>query len=90
MEIIISRIFKKQAQKLVENKKALKEKINEVIVDFSGKGRRSNYYRKKLKGNYIGYEELQVGGDIRIVVRISFDEKKAVIQSIGSHSQLYG
>ncbi|MBI5413987.1 type II toxin-antitoxin system YafQ family toxin [Candidatus Peregrinibacteria bacterium] len=42
--------------------------------------------RKKLKGDWYGYEELQVGGDIRIIFREK--ENIAVLEAIGTHSQL--
>lgn len=86
MEIIFSKTFKKQAQKLVENRKNLKEKINDCIKDFSACGRQSPYYRKKLRGDWFGYEELQIGGDIRIIIKIRFKETEAVFEEIGTHS----
>lgn len=88
MELIISRRFKKNAQKIIQNKQNLKKRINDCLVDFSAKGRSSDFYRKSLKGKWYGYEELQVGGDIRIIIRIHPNKKKAVIEDIGTHSQL--
>ncbi|MBI5413981.1 type II toxin-antitoxin system mRNA interferase toxin, RelE/StbE family [Candidatus Peregrinibacteria bacterium] len=86
MEIIFSRNFKKQAKKISENSSSRKEKINTVIKDFSMQGRGSEFYRKKLKGNWYGYEELQLGGDIRIIFREKGNV--AVFEAIGTHSQL--
>jgi mRNA-degrading endonuclease YafQ of YafQ-DinJ toxin-antitoxin module len=88
MELIITKKFQKQAKKLVQNKSKLKEKIDIVLLDFSKFDRQSIYYRKKLTGNLFGYEELSVSGDLRIIVRINPDKKKAVLEIIGSHSQL--
>ena len=48
MEIILSKKFKKQAKKLVENRKNLKSKINLCIIDFQKNVRKSVFYRKKL------------------------------------------
>lgn len=92
MELIISKKFKKQAQKLVENKSSLRSKINECLIDFSKNAKKSKYYRKQLnrkqlKGNLYGYDELQIGGDIRIIIRINKDQSSAVLVMIGSHSQ---
>ena len=88
MELIFSKKFKKQAKKLVQNKLNLKERINKVLIDFSKNKRNSMYYRKKLQGKYVGNEELQVGGDIRIIVRINAEDTKTVLRFIGTHSQL--
>jgi mRNA-degrading endonuclease YafQ of YafQ-DinJ toxin-antitoxin module len=88
MELIFSKRFKKQAQKMVQNKPALKHKLNDCLIDFAKKNRKSLYYQKKLKGNWYGYEELQIGGDIRILIRIRYDDTQAVLEYIGSHSQL--
>lgn len=88
MELIVSKRFKKQAQKLVENNEKRKQKINHVLIDFSKNSRKSSYYRKPLKGNWYGYEEIQVGGDIRIICRINQDGTQAVLEHIGTHSQL--
>lgn len=88
MELIFSKRFKKQAQKLVENNQKLKQKINDCIADFSKYARDSKYYRKPLKGNWYGYEELQIGGDLRIVIRIDANNQRAVLEMIGTHAQL--
>ena len=48
MEIIFSKKFQKQAKKIIENKKNLKEKINFCIIDFQKNVRKSSFYRKKL------------------------------------------
>ena len=88
MELIVSRHFKKQVRALAENKPNLKGKINSCLIDFSEKGRKSKYHRKRLKGDLFGYEELQVGGDIRILIRIHDSKDIAVLEQIGTHSQL--
>ena len=71
-----------------QNRKNLKPKLNDCIRDFSKYGRKSNYYRKKLSGNWYGYEELELGGDIRIIIRIHEIKPIAVFELIGTHSQL--
>ncbi len=88
MEVILSKRFIKQAKKLGENKKHLRNKIDDGIIDFSRHVRKSKYYRKALKGNYFGFEELQIGGDIRILIRIRMKNNIAVFEQIGTHSQL--
>jgi len=86
MEIIFSKAFKKQAKTLVQNRKNLKEKINECIIDFSKKGRKSMFYRKKLKGSLSCFEELQIGGDLRILISIRIEHDQVVFEKIGTHS----
>jgi len=88
MELIFSKKFKKQAQKLVQNKPNLKARINDCLRDFARAGKQSQYYRRPLRHNWAGFDELQVGGDIRIIVRIRVVEGRAVLLQIGTHSQL--
>ena len=88
MELVYSKKFKNEAKKLVENKVNLKIKVNKVLRDFMEKGREASCYRKPLKGQWFGHEELQVGGDIRIIFRMNEDETRVVLERIGSHSQL--
>ena len=88
MELILSKRFKKQAQKLAKNNPKLKTKINNCLISFTKKGRNSKYYRKQLKDNWYGYEELQVGGDLRIIIRINKNSNQAALEMIGTHSQL--
>jgi len=87
-QIIFSKTFKKEAQKLVQNKSNLKNKINECICDFSKNGRNAYCYRKKLKGNLRPLEELKISGDIRIFFEMNESQKKVVLERIGTHSQL--
>jgi addiction module RelE/StbE family toxin len=88
MELIFTKQFQKNAKKIAETHKHKKEKINDCLLDFSRNGRTSKYYRKKLHGKWIGYEELEIGGDIRIVVRIHKNEQIAILENIGTHSML--
>lgn len=88
MEIVFSRKFQKQAKKLVENKGSLKKRINSAIQDFSKNARHALCYRKRLKGAWYGYEELEVGGDVRIIFRMKSNGDMAVLEQIGTHSQL--
>lgn len=88
MEIILSKKFIKEAKKLVESRPKLKEKINKCIIDFSKLGKKSVFYRKKLHGNLLRFEELEIGGDLRIFAIINKEENKAVFERIGTHSSL--
>ncbi len=88
MELIFSKKFQKKAKKLVEKRKNLKQKINLSLIEFAQKGRQASCYRKKLKGNLWGYEELQLGGDLRIIFRFNQKNNQAVLEDIGTHSSL--
>lgn len=88
MELIFTKKFKKQAQKLGENKPNLKGKINECLKDFKQYGKQSKFYRKPLKYNWSGLDELQVEGGIRIIFKIRIIEGRTVLMQIGTHSQL--
>lgn len=89
MEIILSKTFQKQARKLVENKKNLKAKINDCIIDYSKFFKKSKYYRKPLKWNWIGFDELEIWWDIRIIIKIRITEDQTVFEQIWTHSQLF-
>jgi mRNA-degrading endonuclease YafQ of YafQ-DinJ toxin-antitoxin module len=88
MELVLTKKFIKQAKKLAQNKPNLKPKIQQCLRDFQQNDRASIYYRKPLKGDKAPLEELQVGGDIRILVDIGSDNTIAVCEQIGTHSQL--
>ncbi len=75
---------------MIENKKNLKVKIDKVLFDFQEFGRQSKFWRKKLKGNFIPQEELEISGDLRILMVISPDKKNAVLKNIGTHAELFG
>lgn len=89
MEIIISRLFKKQSQKLVENKPNLKRKINDCIIDYSKNFKKSKFYRKPLKWNWIGFDELEIWGNVRIIIKIRISEDATIFEQIWTHSQLF-
>ena len=89
MEIIFSKKFQKQAKKIIENKKNLKEKINFCIIDFQKNVRKSSFYRKKLTWNWIWFEELQIWWDIRIIIKIRIEKDKTVFEQIWTHSELF-
>ena len=88
MEIIVSKRFRKQARILVQNRKNLKERLNRAIQELSEKGKKAGCYCKALKGNWYGYDELQLGGDLRIIARFHQSSERVILESIGTHSQL--
>lgn len=88
MELSFTKSFQKQVQNLTQNNHKLSNKILNCIFDFGQKGKKSKYYRKSLKGKHYGYDELQIGGDLRLIVRINEKQNHAVLIQIGTHSQL--
>jgi len=89
MELISTKHFKKRLNKLVESKKPqFKQKVSNCLLDFSENGKRSKYFRHDMKGKSKELSELQIGGDIRIIVKIIFIKDKAYLLDIGTHSQL--
>ncbi len=89
IDFIATKKFQKQAKKLIQANSKLKSKIDSCLIDFSKNLFLSKYYRKKLTGNKKDLHELQIGGDLRILVRIYFKEGKAYLVEIGTHSQLF-
>ncbi len=70
MELIITKYFKKRAKKLTENRKSLQSKLDACLLDFAKKGRQSKFYRHKMKGDKKDLDELQIGGDVRIIMKV--------------------
>jgi mRNA-degrading endonuclease YafQ of YafQ-DinJ toxin-antitoxin module len=88
MELISTKHFQKRVKKLIENKKHLKSKIDACLLDFAEKGKQSVFYRHRMQGDKKGLEELQIGGDLRIIIKILWKADMAYLLDIGTHSQL--
>ncbi len=88
MELIFKSKFKKNSQKLVRWNIKLKEKITFCINDFSSHVFHSKYYRKPLKNLWTNIHELQIGGDIRIIIELLIVEDKCYFLNIGTHTSL--
>ncbi|MDD2871633.1 MAG: hypothetical protein PHS49_06630 [Candidatus Gracilibacteria bacterium] len=88
MELIFKKLFKKNSLKLIRGNVKLKEKINLVIYDFSINLFKSIYYRKQLKNIGNNIHELQIGGDIRIIVEVIVLDNVIIFLNIGTHSSL--
>jgi mRNA interferase YafQ len=43
-----------------------------------------------LRGEFLGYRECHIRGDLLLVYRIYPDERIVVLNDIGSHAQLFG
>lgn len=86
MEVILSKRFIKQAKKVADGKPRRKEYINACIKSIAKDGRKSSHFRKEMKGEFLGYSEFQVGGDLRVLARFSSDKTRVVFEQIGTHS----
>jgi len=88
MELIFKSKFRKNSQKLVRWNAKLKEKIEYCIIDFWYKLFDSKYYRKPLKNLWTNIHELQIGGDIRIIIELLIIDDKCYFLNIGTHASL--
>lgn len=74
-----TKIFKKEVWTYSQNYPALKDKINNCILDFEKNLFLSKYYRKPLKNwEFKNYDihELQIGWDFRIIIQIKISLNK--------------
>ena len=60
MELRFKKLFQKNAHKLVRGNDKLKDKIDDMIIDFSKNLFHSPYYRKPLRNNGENIRELQI------------------------------
>lgn len=82
MELKFKKLFQKNAQKLVMSNQKLRDKIDDMIIDFSKHLFASSYYRKSLKGIGNNIHELQIGGDIRVIIEIIIRDDVIVFLNI--------
>ena len=88
-----SKQFIKSLDKLIKN--GLKRKhIDEVynVIDSLSKGKRlsAKYQDHKLQGDWLGYRECHIQGDLLLIYEIDGTELILVLINIGSHTQLFG
>ena len=88
MQLVFKKRFQKSLKKLLQNKPNLKKRVAACLYDFEVNGFSADSYRKPLKGLGLNIHELEVGGDIRILVEVLIIEDKAYLLNIGTHSSL--
>lgn len=67
------------------------EEIDEVILALASKRRLDPIYRDHaLAGEYGGYRECHIRGDLLLMYEIQDEKLILVLLDIGSHSQLFG
>ena len=87
MRVIFHKRFKKSVKNIATNNNKLKIKIEDCIEDVIKNLFKSKYYRKPLKW-LKNIHELQIGGDIRIIIEISLIEWELIFLNIGTYSSL--
>ena len=88
-----SKQFEKSYLKLKRGglKKSVQNKLSYIITQLAkGKKLSSNYRDHQLKGEYIGYRECHIQGDLLLVYKIERDILILVLTDIGSHSYVFG
>ncbi|MBI3306055.1 type II toxin-antitoxin system YafQ family toxin [Candidatus Nomurabacteria bacterium] len=85
-----TRKYKKSFKKLKQSGKFKEEGLNEVI-DMLCKGQilDPTYQDHPLHGEYEGYRECHIRGDILLIYEIKDQELILVLINIGSHSELF-
>jgi len=81
--------FEKAFVKLTLNEqRRVREALKVAAVDL----RSPSLNRHELKGARSGTVSLSAGGDLRILCRIYFEDEQtvALVEVVGTHSQLYG
>lgn len=86
MKFIFTKIFFKNI-KVFRNQPNRQRLIDDVIYDFQEHLFDSRYYRKKLKW-YNNIHELEVWGDVRIIVEVIITHDTAIFLNIWTHSNL--
>lgn len=88
MELKFKNTFKKNVKKLVSWKKNLKNKVDEVILDFVKNLFLSKFYRKPLKNLWKNIHELEIWWDVRILVEVLVVDDLIIFLNIWTHSSL--
>jgi addiction module RelE/StbE family toxin len=84
MTIQSHRVFKKQFDRLTASQKRKFEERARILLQDEFSPILNNH---ALKGEYLGYRSINIGGDLRAIFRKSSEE--ILFVKIGSHSKLY-
>lgn len=87
MKLFRTKRFIKDYQKLKTSDKQHEKYIKYVSLILEGKGLPSEARDHNLLGNYLGFREFHIGGDVLIIYCIEKNILK--LTRIGTHSQLY-
>ncbi len=87
MELFRAKTFKKDYQKLKISDKQYAKYIKYLSLLLKGKALPLEARDHSLIGNYSGFREFHIGGDVLVVYYIEDDIIR--LTRIGTHSQLY-
>jgi len=85
MDVSYSKAFLKQAKKLSPE---IRKKLLERVTLFSENPLHPTLRNHALKGKYKQYRSIDITGDFRALYLQN--EKEAIFDAAGTHSQLYG
>lgn len=82
--------FKKALNKILASGK-VKRKDVEIVIDILSKGQKLpiKYNDHDFHGEYLGYKECHIKGDLLLVYKIEKDKLILVLVDITSHSNLF-
>ncbi len=89
-QVYFSKDYKKSIKKLVKNGKVKLLDVD-VVIDLiaNGKSLPIKYRDHKLHGEYGGYRECHIQGDLLLVYQIIKNELVLVLIDIGTHNDLF-
>lgn len=82
--------FQKSFNKILSSGKIKRNEV-EIVINILCKGNNlpSMYRSHKLNGDYEGYSECHIRGDLLMIYKIEKDKLILVLLDIGSHSELF-
>ena len=88
--IRFSKDYNKSIKKIVKSGKVKIEKVDFVInLIATGKILPPQYHDHKLHGEYEGFRECHIQGDLLLIYRIDKGELVLILIDIGTHSYLF-
>ena len=86
MKLEFTKEYRKQFEKLRKNEKI---RVQASLREFEINPDQPALRRHALKGEYLGYQSINAGGDLRLLYFEKDDNITFVFVNVGSHSQLY-
>ncbi|MCX6753803.1 MAG: type II toxin-antitoxin system mRNA interferase toxin, RelE/StbE family [Candidatus Nomurabacteria bacterium] len=82
--------FQKSFNKILSSGKVKRIDV-EAVVDILCKGNKlqEKYQNHKLHGEYDGYDECHIKGDLIIIYKIEEEKLILILVDLGSHSELF-
>jgi mRNA interferase YafQ len=91
MLVFQSKGFEKSFKKVLASGKVTLQEIEKVITMFMDDEKLPSKYRDHaLQGDWKGYRECHIKGDLLLIYKIEDNQLVLVLIDIGSHSQLFG